>query len=231
LSRVRACPGARAGVPGCACPDACACACACACAWICSQLVPEDEAINPTAAAEDELTSTRTPTLAEKLPTISKKAAAANDPRARDPPSQLFPKAGSFQIDVEGPSSRAAAPPHAPSSPGVLARVKTTLHLEAELTAAEVLAKDTARQLQRDFQLIGERDFDFGPAWKFKTFVLFPRLAQLSQSDHLARVWFPVAFTVYVLVMLSQVGFLSGHYALLATSPCYNLAIASSGAS
>ena len=212
------------------CPDACACACACACAWIRSQLVPEDEAINPTAAAEDELTSTRTPTLAEKLPTISKKAAAANLP-ARDPPSQLFPKAGSFQIDVEGPSSRAAAPLHAPSSPGVLARVKTTLHLEAELTAAEVLAKDTARQLQRDFQLIGERDFDFGPAWKFKTFVLFPRLAQLSQSDHLARVWFPVAFTVYVLAMLSQVGFLSGHYALLATSPCYNLAIASSGAS
>ena len=39
------------------------------------------------------------------------------------------------------------------------------------------------------------------------------------------------AFTLYVLVMLSQVGFLSGHYALLATSPCYNLAIASSGAS
>ena len=197
--------------------------CARACVHPFSQLVPEVEAINPTVAPDEELTSTPTP--AEKLPAISRKAAAAIPP-PRDQPSQLFPK-GSIHVDVQETRAQRVAP----STPGVLTRVKTTLHLETELTPGETLARDTSRQLQHDFQLIGERDFDFGPVWKFKTFTLFPRLAKLSHSDHLARVWFPVTFVVYLFVMLGQIGFMSGHYALLATSPCYNLAIASSGAS
>ena len=71
----------------------------------------------------------------------------------------------------------------------------------------------------------GRQQTDKGPIWHFKVFHLFPLLVRCVYLDHIFRLVFPIVYTIYMLIALSEVDFGSPHFALLETARCYREAL------
>jgi hypothetical protein len=91
------------------------------------------------------------------------------------------------------------------------------------------LAQRWPPQLKRSKTLMSQKtvakhvstNLDLGYLWRFKVFRLFPYLKKLKRLDHYARLSFPTAFTIYILVACQEVRFFQPHYVLLQNSTCF----------
>ena len=89
-------------------------------------------------------------------------------------------------------------------------------------SAAKRLSSETRKQIRKDYINKAAEDLDMGPVDTFKTFTLFPVLAKLQYSDHVARVIFPVAFAIFIFSAFAEVDWFGPHYDLLRSSKCYS---------
>ena len=87
--------------------------------------------------------------------------------------------------------------------------------------AASQASTQASRKVRDTYRSTAKMDLDRNAVWECKTFCLFPLLVRLTSLDHIFRVAFPLAYGTYMLIVLSQVGFGTEHYKLLAGSPCY----------
>ena len=103
--------------------------------------------------------------------------------------------------------------PTRPSMDNVMARIRPRRPSHDEVVM---------NSLKSDYETMATRELGKGRFWKLKVFHLFPNLMFLTRLDHIFRVVFPFAYLIFVLTMLSEVGFGKEHYKLLETAPCYN---------
>ena len=89
-------------------------------------------------------------------------------------------------------------------------------------SAAKRLSNETRKQIRKDYINKAAEDLDMGPVDTFKTFTLFPVLAKLQYSDHVARVIFPVAFAIFLFSAFDEADWFGPHYDLLRSSKCYS---------
>ena len=89
-------------------------------------------------------------------------------------------------------------------------------------SAAKRLSNETRKQIRKDYINKAAEDLDMSPVDTFKAFTLFPVLAKLQYSDHVARVIFPVAFAIFIFSAFAEVDWFGPHYDLLRSSKCYS---------
>ena len=89
-------------------------------------------------------------------------------------------------------------------------------------SAAKRLSSETRKQIRKDYINKAAEDLDMGLVDTFKTFMLFPVLAKLQYSDHVARVIFPVAFAIFLFSAFAEADWFGPHYDLLRSSKCYS---------
>ena len=89
-------------------------------------------------------------------------------------------------------------------------------------SAARRLSSETRKKIRKDYINKAADDLDMGPLDTFKTFTLFPVLAKLQYSDHVARVIFPVAFAAFLFSAFDEADWFGPHYELLRSSTCYS---------
>jgi len=63
------------------------------------------------------------------------------------------------------------------------------------------------RQAKMSMQKDVQDDLDRGFVWSIKYFIVFPPIARWQRADHLARVFFPLAYGIVVYVYMAMVDF------------------------
>ena len=85
-------------------------------------------------------------------------------------------------------------------------------------------AKARRAKTKAAFRKAAQEELGHNRTWTLKTFYIFPYLQNLRYLDFVFRVVFPLAYVIYLLYALSEVGFGVAHYDLLETAPCFRKA-------
>ena len=88
-----------------------------------------------------------------------------------------------------------------------------------ELLKAMTFGPGNTTALRREMMTLSKHELEKDNLWMLKTYFTFPCVAWLRHLDHISRLLFPVAYTLFVLTHLSKVDFGRDHSEKLSLNP------------
>ena len=94
------------------------------------------------------------------------------------------------------------------------------VNLATNLALSTKQPANTSIALRRQMRTLTKTELEKDNLWMLKTYFTFPCVAWLRHLDHISRLLFPVAYTVFVLAHLSQVDFGRSHSEKILNGNC-----------
>ena len=157
------------------------------------------------------------------LPERASVDAMANEaPASASPPSSpTVPRSPSRtsrrltrQLPAQAFASASSKMAHMASKPVVAAKSA------ANVLSTQQQVEAKTREIRLRMMASTTEELDKSRMWAFKTYYLFPFLIRLRHLDHLSRLVFPTAYTIYLLSHLAQVDFGATQWELLDQHYC-----------
>ena len=109
---------------------------------------------------------------------------------------------------------------HQTRSKSIFRQVNLAASVTAHLALSTKQPANTSIALRREMRTLTKTELEKDNFWMLKTYFTFPCVAWLRHLDHISRLLFPVAYTVFVVAHLSQVNFGRDHSEKLLKGNC-----------